>query len=309
MKKFKIKNKKTKKIKLGIVDTTFSRVNMGEIVLDELKKNYRNIVKVVRSTVPGIKDLPVECKLLLKKEKCDVVIALGMVGSAPIDGQCAHESSLGIQIAKLLTDKPIIEVFVHENEAWCNREFFEICNNRIRKHTHNAVNIIINKNKLIENAGKGIRQGKEDEEPIKDVYVEEEVCIGIVISEFNQEITERMGKSAIDYAVKNSIKIAKIVGVPGAYDTPIATKKLLMNKKISGVVVLGAIVKGGTDHDNVIANATAKTLQELSVEFKKPVTFGIIGPGATIEQAEERAKGYAERAVNGVIKIIRGVIE
>lgn len=102
--------------KVGIVDTMFSRVDMGAIAVDEIKKNYPDML-VERRTVPGIKDLPVECKRMLD-EGCDIAMALGMVGGAPIDTQCGHEASLGIQQAKLMTNKHIIEVFVHENEAW-----------------------------------------------------------------------------------------------------------------------------------------------------------------------------------------------
>ena len=55
------------KIKIGIVDTMFSRMNMGAIAIDELKKNFPD-VEYVRRTVPGIKDLPVECKRLLETQ-------------------------------------------------------------------------------------------------------------------------------------------------------------------------------------------------------------------------------------------------
>src|SRR5271157_2602936 len=112
-------------MKVGIVDTMFSRLNMGAIAIDELKAAYPDVA-VERRTVPGIKDLAVECKRLLDSG-CDSCLALGMVGGAPIDTQCGHEASLGIQQAKLLSGKHIIEVFVHENEAWSENEFLEIC--------------------------------------------------------------------------------------------------------------------------------------------------------------------------------------
>ena len=131
-------------MKIGIVDTTFSKVNMGQIALDELTKyNKDGKIKVERKTVPGIKDLAVECKILLDSG-CDIVMALGMVGGMPIDQQCAHEASLGIQQAKLMTNKHIIEVFVHENEAWSAQELSEIFDSRIRKHVQNTVELVQN---------------------------------------------------------------------------------------------------------------------------------------------------------------------
>jgi riboflavin synthase len=277
---------------------------MGDIAINELKK-IKAKLKIIRRTVPGIKDLPVECKILLEKEKCDVVMALGMVGGAPIDTQCAHEASIGIQHAKLMTNKHIIEVFVHENEAWSEKEFFEICNNRIRKHVHNAIALVLNPQKLIENAGKGIRQGKEDEGEIK--LDKDEIAIGVVVSEFNREITSKMEEAALRYANEKNIEVKSIIRVPGAYDIPLAVKKLLMDKKIGGVVALGAIIKGETKHDELIAHATANALTQLSLEFKKPVTLGIIGPGASWEQADARKNAYAERAVEAVIKLIERI--
>lgn len=164
-------------MKLGIVDTTFSRVNMGKIALDEIAKNKSSAgegklfgqVEVVRKTVPGIKDLPVECQILFEKEKCDIVMALGMVGNAPIDEVCAHEASTAIQNVMLKNSKHIIEVFVHMKESARKdgsideKDLFEITEDRIRKHVHNAVWLVESPQKLVERAGTGRRQGRNDE--------------------------------------------------------------------------------------------------------------------------------------------------
>lgn len=285
-------------MKLGIVDTMFSRVNMGEIAMDEVKK-YAD-VEVIRRTVPGVKDLPVECKKLLDSG-CDSCLALGMVGGAPIDRQCAHEASIGIQQAKLLTNKHIVEVFVHENEAWSADEFIEICENRIRKHAHNAVLIVRDPEELVKNAGMGVRQGKHDEGPIKKG---EEIRLGLVASRFNKEITERMQQKAMAVIDDEGVKV-EIVQVPGAYDIPLAVKKMLMDKRIHAVVTLGAVVRGETAHDDTIARDIAKRLGELSLEFNKPVTLGIIGPGAGWEEAEERAEEYTERSVRTAVELVK----
>ncbi len=289
-------------MKIGIVDTTFSRVDMGAIAIDELK-NHPD-AKIKRRTVPGIKDLAVECKKLLD-EGCDVAMALGMVGGAPIDTQCAHEASLGIQQAKLMTNKHIIEAFIHENEAWSEKEFGEMCENRIRKHAHNAVRIVKDPDYLVRNAGKGVRQGKHDEGEIEG---EEKTKIGIVVSRFNQDITDRMKAKALEIASQKHVGV-KMISVPGSYDTPIIVKKLLMDKSIKGVAVLGAVLKGKTGHDELVAKDAAQRLGELSLEFNKPVTLGIIGPDARRTVAEERALSYAERSVNGVLELIEKLRE
>ena len=129
--------------------------------------------------------------------------------------------------------------------------------------------------------------------------------LGIVVSEFNSEITIRMEKAAVEYAGKQGAVIASIVKVPGAYEIPFAAKKVLPRKDIDAVVALGAIIKGDTDHDLVIGHAAAKSLQELSLEFDKPVSLGIIGPNATWEHAEKRAEEYSRRAIDAAIKMLR----
>lgn len=148
-------------MKLGIVDTTFARIDMASIAIEEVTSNYSD-VKIIRKTVPGVKDLPLACKLLLEKEGCDICIALGMPGPKPIDKQCAHEASLGLVYAQLLTNKHILEVFIHEEEAVSTKELFEICKDRVKKHSLNAVRLIKDPEWFIRNAGKGLRQGKED---------------------------------------------------------------------------------------------------------------------------------------------------
>ncbi len=127
--------------------------------------------------------------------------------------------------------------------------------------------------------------------------------IGIVTSEFNSEITSVMERHAIKKAEELGINVIKTVKVPGSFDMPIMVKKLLVRNDVDAVITLGAIIKGGTQHDELIAKTVADRLTALSVEFEKPVTLGIIGPGATWEQASERAEEYAERALVAAAKL------
>lgn len=154
-----------KQVKIGIVDTMFARVDMASFALDELKRKFPQI-KLVRSTVPGIKDLAIGCVLLDKKEHCGIYMALGMVGGAPIDTQCAHEASLGVQIAKMQLKKHIVEVFVFEHEGKNEADLYSIFEDRTRKHAVNAALLITNPAALEKMAGKGKRQGRQDAGPI-----------------------------------------------------------------------------------------------------------------------------------------------
>jgi riboflavin synthase len=288
--------------KIGIVDTMFSRVDMGSMAIDEIRRNYPD-VELVRRTVPGVKDLPVECKNLLDSG-CDSCMALGMVGGAPVDQVCAHEASQGIQQVKLLTGKHVIEVFVHENEAWSGREFREICENRARKHAHNAVLLVTKPEELTKLAGKGVRQGKENEGPVE--AGNRPVRVAIVVAEFNREITEVMEDKALE-TIKG-LDDAEFAGktlVAGAFEIPLATKKLLMDKGVDAVVALGAVVKGDTGHDEVIVKNAARQLGDLALEYRKPVGLGIIGHDAEYDAAEERAEEYAERAVKAAVDLAK----
>lgn len=153
--------------KIGIVDTTFARYDMAKSAVQELK-NTGTGFKIIKHTVPGIKDLPVAAKKLFEFEKCDIVMAFGMPGSAEIDKTCAHEASLGLLQVQLLTNKYIVEVFVHENEAKNDKELAFLADRRSREHAVNCYNMIFNPGILIKNAGKGLRQGFEDAGALKE---------------------------------------------------------------------------------------------------------------------------------------------
>lgn len=157
-------NKKT--IKIGIVDTMFSRVDMAAFAIDELNSKFPGKVKIVRATVPGVKDLAAGCDILDRKEKCDVFLALGMVGKEPIDTQCGHEASIGVQMAKLKLGKHIVEVFVHEREGADQQDLYSIFEDRTRKHAVNAALLVLSPQELEKFAGKGMRQGRQNSGPI-----------------------------------------------------------------------------------------------------------------------------------------------
>ena len=124
-----------------------------------------------------------------------------------------------------------------------------------------------------------------------------------MVSEFNQEVTSRMLEVAKEKAEKMKLKIKYTCSVPGAYDMPIIVDALLQKKDIDGVVTLGAIIKGQTKHDEVIANVAAQALTELSLKYKKPVSLGITGPGMQERHAFARIRPVAERAVEAIVKI------
>jgi riboflavin synthase len=153
---------------IGVVDTMFARVDMGAMAVDELEHcpGFGEKFTVIRRTVPGFKDLAVECKRLIEKDSATIMVALGMPGRAAVDQVCAHEAAQGIMAAQLMTSTHILEVFVHENEEVDPERLAQVCENRARKHARNAYWMLYEPEQLTRRAGQGIRQGYEDAGPI-----------------------------------------------------------------------------------------------------------------------------------------------
>ena len=108
---------------------------------------------------------------------------------------------------------------------------------------------------------------------------------------------EQMLVFATDEAKKYSLKIIKEVWVPGSMEKPLAVKKLLLNKGIDAVAVLGIIEKGETAHGKTMADAVLPALIELQLEFLKPIGVGILGPEITPLQFNARLESYARKSV------------
>ncbi len=130
--------------------------------------------------------------------------------------------------------------------------------------------------------------------------------IGVVCSLFNREITDPMLERAVARARARGLKVAEVVRVPGAFEIPLASSRLLRRRDIDGVVALGAVVKGDTDHDQVIMYSVLAKLLDLAVEHDKPLGLGVAGPGMSWEQAEARVD-YGVRAVDAVASMLEAV--
>ncbi|MBD3310787.1 riboflavin synthase [Candidatus Woesearchaeota archaeon] len=153
--------------KIGIADTMFARADMFSFA-EKVIKDSELSVKIERYTVPGVKDLPVACKKLVEEHGCEICMALGMPGPEDIDKTCTHEASQGIIQCQLLTNRHIIEVFVHADEAEDDKKLLRIVKDRTTKHAHNAVALLKGKTELSGSAGQGKRQGHADAGPLDD---------------------------------------------------------------------------------------------------------------------------------------------
>jgi len=131
------------------------------------------------------------------------------------------------------------------------------------------------------------------------------VKLGLAATEFNFDIVSPMIEFAKRHAEFLGAQIVAEVMVPGVYELPLAAKKLIQRENIDAVVTLGAVIEGETEHDEIVMQHATRKLIDLSVEFGKPVTLGISGPGMTRLQAFERVNDYARRSVEAAVKMVR----
>ncbi|MCI4367839.1 MAG: riboflavin synthase [Thermoplasmata archaeon] len=152
--------------RIGVVDTTFARVDMADAAIQALRASGTGY-RVVRRTVPGIKDLPVACRQLFVQDRADLCMAFGMPGKAEYDKTCAHEASLGLMYAGVLEAKPIVECFVFEGEAESPKELERLARRRAEEHALNAFRMLFRPKDLARSSGQGLRQGFDDAGPAR----------------------------------------------------------------------------------------------------------------------------------------------
>jgi 6,7-dimethyl-8-ribityllumazine synthase len=130
------------------------------------------------------------------------------------------------------------------------------------------------------------------------------VRLGLVVAQFNKRgrVTQEMADRARDAAAERGADIVETVEVPGSYDTPLAADRLARRDDVDAVAVVGAIVSGDTDHDQVIADAAAQGLTDVSLERDTPVAFGVTGPGMSADEAAARVD-YGATTVESAIDL------
>lgn len=113
---------------------------------------------------------------------------------------------------------------------------------------------------------------------------------GIVVARFNSFVAERLLEGAIDSLLRSGTLAADIdvVRVPGAFEIPLAAKKLAGTQRYDAIICLGAVIRGATPHFDVVVAEASKGVAHVSLEFGLPVLFGVLTT-ETIEQAIERS--------------------
>lgn len=116
--------------------------------------------------------------------------------------------------------------------------------------------------------------------------------VGIVVSEYHNEITEKLLEGALEVFRQQNVQQYNlyIEYAPGAFELPLACQRLMRWHRLDGIIALGCVIKGDTEHDKYINHSVADALQTLQLNYGKPICFGVLTPN-TMEQAEDRAGG------------------
>ena len=133
------------------------------------------------------------------------------------------------------------------------------------------------------------------------------VNLGIVCSEFNYDLTYMMLERAKEHAKFLGAEVTQVKKVPGSFDMPLAIKSMLKDTKIDACVALGVVITGETKHDEVVVQHASRKIADLSLEYEKPVSLGIIGPSVTRAQATKRIDSYAKRSVETAVKMLKSI--
>lgn len=118
--------------------------------------------------------------------------------------------------------------------------------------------------------------------------------IGIIVSRFNSFICERLLEGAIDTLVRHGAdeQDIEIVRVPGAFEIPLAAKKMVSADRYDGLICLGAVIRGSTPHFDYVCAEVSKGIASVSLDATMPIGFGVLTTD-NIEQAIERAGSKA----------------
>ncbi len=113
-----------------------------------------------------------------------------------------------------------------------------------------------------------------------------------IVSRFNEGVTVPLAEGAVRALVDRGVAFdnVDVLWVPGAWELPVAVRRVLSSERYDAAVALGAVIRGETPHFDIVAGEAARGLMEASRDFDVPVTLGLLTTD-TLEQAEARAGG------------------
>lgn len=135
----------------------------------------------------------------------------------------------------------------------------------------------------------------------------EDLRIGLVVSEWNTEITEGLYRGAHKALVDCGVKEENILrwDVPGSFELTFGCKKMILEKKPDAIVAIGSVIRGETMHFDFVCSATAQGIKDLNLQFDTPVIFCVLTDD-TLQQAQDRSGGkHGNKGTEAAIAAIK----
>tara|TARA_B100001287_G_scaffold276569_1_gene287921 strand:- start:2196 stop:2687 length:492 start_codon:yes stop_codon:yes gene_type:complete len=134
-----------------------------------------------------------------------------------------------------------------------------------------------------------------------------DLTIGIVVSEWNDEITSILCKGAVQTLLENSVlkENIKIQKVPGAFELPLGAQLLLKNNNFDGIIAIGAVIQGETRHFDFVCQGTTNGIMRVMLDFNTPISFCVLTDN-TKEQSVARSGGkYGNKGIEAAVSLLQ----
>ncbi|MFH1320010.1 MAG: 6,7-dimethyl-8-ribityllumazine synthase [Bacteroidota bacterium] len=141
----------------------------------------------------------------------------------------------------------------------------------------------------------------------KTIPSSQKIKFGIVVSEWNKDITDALYNGAFETLITNGAKKENIITkyVPGSFELPLGAQFFAKNSKVDAIICIGCVIQGETRHFEFISNAVSKGIMDVNLKYNLPVIFCVLTPNDH-SQAKERAGGkYGNKGVEAAITAIK----
>ena len=135
----------------------------------------------------------------------------------------------------------------------------------------------------------------------------EKMVFGIVVSEWNENITEGLCKGAIDALLENNVALENIdrLDVPGSYELIYGSKHMVNTKKYDAVIAIGSVIQGETKHFDFVCEGVTQGIKDLNILQDVPVIFCVLTDN-TMQQAVERSGGkHGNKGIEAAVAAIK----
>ena len=134
-----------------------------------------------------------------------------------------------------------------------------------------------------------------------------DLIIGIVVSEWNDEITSNLCKGAVQTLLENNVpeENIKIQKVPGAFELPLGAQFLLKSQQLDGIITIGAVIQGETKHFDFVCQGATDGIMRVMLDFNTPISFCVLTDN-TKEQSIARSGGeYGNKGIEAAVSLLQ----